>query len=140
MRTLKFHGIFFVVSSDGPNINKSIYAQLNGKLKERGRKALLPFQPCTLHVVHNGFNKGILALNEDVSQLSFDLHSWFKNQPCNDEDFRSLVESTKLANEFLFLDVSTRWLTLSASLKIKKDSVEVGGCKEIFFSLSSRKR
>ena len=44
---------FCGVSSDSPNINKSIYAQLNTKLKERDRKALLPFQPCTLHVVHN---------------------------------------------------------------------------------------
>ena len=39
---------FCSVSSDGPNINKSIYAQLNAKLKERGRKALLPVQPCAL--------------------------------------------------------------------------------------------
>ena len=50
------------ISSDGPNINHAIYRILNKKLKDMDLKGLLPFFSCTVHVVHNGFHKGIEQL------------------------------------------------------------------------------
>ena len=109
---------FCNMSSDGPNINKSIYTKLNVKLKEKGFMELLPFYPCTLHIVHNGFSKGIKELTCEVEQLAFDLHSWFKSAPCKSEDFRNLAESTEIDDKSLFLrHVNTRWLTLSPTLE-----------------------
>ena len=69
------------ILSDEPNINKAIWRKLDGGLKERGYKGLIEFINCTLHVMHNGFGKGITAkggLDETIEQLTFNLHAWFK--------------------------------------------------------------
>ena len=48
----------FNISSDGPNINKAIWRELDGSLKERGYKGLFEFVNCTLHVIAQCFQKG----------------------------------------------------------------------------------
>ena len=106
----------FNISSDGPNINKSIWQLLNDSLTSRNFHGLLEFSPCTLYKIHNAFPKGIVILEKDVEGLVFDLHQWFKNAPCKEED------SVKLADigihEYLFFrHLSTKWLTLSPALE-----------------------
>jgi len=108
----------FNISTDGPNINKAIWRILNDDLKEQGLNGLLPFLPCTLHLIHNGFKKMLDVLGEDVTTMVFDLHAWFKNHPCKQEDFITLSDCTQSENEALFLrHVITRWLTLTPTLK-----------------------
>ena len=71
-----------------------------------------------LHVVHNTFHAGIESLGQEVEQLAFDLHAWFKNAPCKEEDFQKLSENTNIVDESLILrHVSTRWLTLAPTLE-----------------------
>ena len=95
-----------------------MWRELNDEMKKRGYKGLLPFIACTLHIVHNAFHKGIASLDQEVEQLAFDLHAWFKQSPCKIEDFAKLAESTNLEDVSLFLrHVSTRWLTLSPALE-----------------------
>ena len=65
------------LSSDGSAINKKLYKLLS---------PLLPFVPCTLHIFHKAFFKGIASLPLDVDQFAFDLHAWFKRRPCKKED------------------------------------------------------
>ena len=63
------------------NINKVIWRELDGGLKERGYKDLIEFINCTLHVMRNGFRKGTTAkggLGKMIKQLAFNLHAWFK--------------------------------------------------------------
>ena len=106
------------ISTDGPNINRAIWRLFNDDLREQGFNGLLPFLPCTLHIIHNGFRKIFDVLGEDVTTLVFDLHAWFKNHPCKKEDFINLSNDTALENEAVFLrHVITRWLTLSTTLK-----------------------
>ena len=71
-------GCLFNISTDGPNINKSIWKLLNEEFCSNGFNGLLPFISCTLHTVHNAFRKAIMVLGEDAKQLVFDLHAWFK--------------------------------------------------------------
>ena len=102
----------FNISSDGPNINKSIWQLLNDSLTSRNFHGLLEFNPCTLRKIHNAFHKGIVILEQYVEGLVFDLHQWFKYAPCKEEDFVKLDDIT--IHESLFLrHLSTRWLTLS---------------------------
>ena len=39
-----------------------------------GHNGLLSFISCTIHVVHNAFHKGIVALHQDVEGLAHELH------------------------------------------------------------------
>ena len=71
-------GRLFNISTDGPNINKSIWKLLNEELCSNYFNGLLPFISCTLHTVNNAFRKAIMVLGEDAEQLAFDLHAWFK--------------------------------------------------------------
>ena len=83
-----------------------------------GHKGLLPFINYTIHVVHNAFHKGIVALRQDVEVLACDLHAWFKRSPCKEEDFRELSDSTTIEDGSLFLrHVDTRWPTLCLVLE-----------------------
>ena len=80
--------LFANLSTDGPNINKSLHTKLESKLREDYiHPGLLPFNSCNLHKCHNGFHKGIIVYGKESESLAFDLHSWFKFSPCKREDF-----------------------------------------------------
>ena len=96
------------LSSDGPNINPKIWQLLDTKLKEMGHNGLLSFISCTIHVVHNAFHKGIVALHQDVEGLAHDLHAWFKHSPCKEEDFRELSDSTTIEDSLFSYDMLTQ--------------------------------
>ena len=69
----------FNISSDGPNINKAIWRELNDSLIDKGYKGLLEFLKCPLHTVHNSFHQGIkVGSGQSAEQLAFDFHAWFK--------------------------------------------------------------
>ena len=66
----------FILSLDGPNINKSIWQHLNDSLISRIVHALFEFNPCTLHKIQNAFHKGIIILAQDLEGLAFDFHQF----------------------------------------------------------------
>ena len=79
---------FANISTDGPNINKSLHRKLYSKLKESYlHPRLLPFNPCNLRKCHNAFHKGITIYGKDSENLTFELHAWFKISLCKREDF-----------------------------------------------------
>ena len=63
-------GCLFNISTDGPNINKSIWKLLNEELCCNHFNGLLPFISCTLHTVHNAFRKAIMVLGEECRGAS----------------------------------------------------------------------
>ena len=72
-------GIIFSIFHE-MNINKVIWRELDGGLKERGYKGLIEFINCTLHVMHDGFRKGRTAkggVGEMIKQLAFNLRASF---------------------------------------------------------------
>ena len=70
------------ISSDGPNVNKVMKANINIKLQGHFKKQLVDKGSCQLHVVHNTFRKGIEPYGEDVEHLCIDLFSFCKISPC----------------------------------------------------------
>ena len=115
---------FANISTDGPNINKSLHRKLDSKLKESYlHPRLLPFNPCNLHKCHNVFHKGITIYGKDSENLTFELHAWFKISPCKREDFLQVAFKLQSMeyfskNKALFCrHVETRWLTLFPALE-----------------------
>ena len=77
----------------------------------------MPLLVCNIHIIHNGFKKGIDAYGQLCEQLCFDLRAWFKQSPCKEEDYRALSDDICIEDSSLFLhDVNTRWLTLLPAL------------------------
>ena len=65
---------------DGPNVNKTIFYKLNKLIKEDHLDfpGLVDLGTCTIHTVHNAFNKGMEQYGKEVDQLCLDLHTLFK--------------------------------------------------------------
>ena len=70
-----------------------------------GHNGLLSFISCTIHVVHNDFHKGIVALHQDAEGLAHELHAWFKHSPYKEEDFRELSDSTTIEDSLFSYDM-----------------------------------
>lgn len=66
----------FIISVDGPNINKCICRAFHKALQEKANDGLIELIACTLHVVHNAFRKFVTSLEfgDMVDQLAYDLH------------------------------------------------------------------
>ena len=120
----------FNISSDGPHINRKVHRLLDQELRKSGHNGLLPFIGCTLHTMHNGYHKGIKEMSANIEDLVYDLHAWFKNSPCKEEDFRSLNDEISIDESLFLKHVSTRWLTLSPAFKRILDRWD--SCKRYF--------
>lgn len=105
------------LGSDGPNVNKTIWKNIDQHKKSLGFAGLTPFVPCTLHVVHNSFRKGLSAYGEDAEQLSVDLFQWFKTHISQREDYEFTLEELGLDDELFIRHVQCRWLTLVPALE-----------------------
>ena len=60
---------FFNVSSNGPHINKKLWRLINSELLKEGKHGLMPLLVCNIHIIHNGFKKGIDAYGQLCEQL-----------------------------------------------------------------------
>lgn len=105
------------LSSDGPNVNKTIWTTINTALVDEGLPGLMPFIPCTIHVVHNAFRAGINAYGEASEELALDLFYWLKSSPCCREDYGNVLQELGLADELFIRHVQSRWLTLIPAWK-----------------------
>ena len=73
-------GFLLSLSSDGPNVNKSIKKSINNKLQEQFKRQLVDTGSCQIHVAHNSFWKGIEVYGEAIENLCIDLFYFFKLQ------------------------------------------------------------
>ena len=105
------------LGSDGPNVNKTIWRLINDHKKSIGLPGLTPFVPCTLHVVHNSFRKGLNSYGENAEQLAVDVFQWFKSHISQREDYGFTLEDLGLDEELFVRHVQCRWLTLVPSLE-----------------------
>ena len=64
----------FNISTDGPNINKTVWKEINNILKKEGFSGVIPQTTCCLHIVHNAFLKGLNMYGEESEELAFDMH------------------------------------------------------------------
>ena len=84
------------LGSDGPNVNKTIWREMEQKIREvyPGFQGLVDVGTCNIHIVHHTFSKGLEKYRKAAEQLLIDLHSLFKYSAARGEDYRKfLVES-----------------------------------------------
>ena len=93
---LKEHGIQFwkllTLGSDGPNVNKTIWRELESKIKETelGFGNLVDVWTCNIHVMHNGFSKGLVEYDHEIEQFTIDLFSVLKYSAGRRVEYRNL--------------------------------------------------
>ena len=54
------------ISSNGPNVNKTVKANINAKLKQCFKRQLVNTGSCQLHVVHNTFRKDLKVMGKTL--------------------------------------------------------------------------
>ena len=54
-----------ILSSYGPNVNKTIFRKINQTLRESGSPGIINVGTCNLHVVHNSFSKELIIWSID---------------------------------------------------------------------------
>lgn len=105
------------LSSDGPNVNKTIWRQMQKMLTDAGHAGLLQFTTCIIHVIHSGFHAGLSVFGSDVQDLTVDLHCFFILSAARREDFHAVQRDLKLKEELFVRHVPSRWLTFGIAVK-----------------------
>lgn len=100
------------LSSDGPNVNKTIFRTVNKALKESGNPGMMNIGTCNLHVVHNSFCKALEDFHAPVDELAVDIHSFFKYSAARREDFKFAQLEEDVETHTFLRHVPSRWLTL----------------------------
>ena len=79
---------------DGPNVNKTVFHKMDKFIRKDYSEfpGLVDLGTCSLHTVHNAFNKGMDQYGKEVDQLCLDLHALFKYSPVRREDFKSIQD------------------------------------------------
>ena len=100
--------LFFNLSMDGPNINKSLWGKVNQKMVSLGFNGLLSLVVCNLHIIHKAFQYGCTEYGSEVESMAIDLHGWFKIAPCKREDIHAVSVELGEANPLFQRHVETR--------------------------------
>lgn len=101
---------------DGPNTNTSFQKMLTKELEKEYETSLIDVGTCSLHTVHNGFQKGLKKLNFDFDGFTCELVFFFKRSSARKEDFKMTQLVTEVETEFLSKHVSSRWLSSKKAL------------------------
>ena len=75
-------------------------------------KLILQIGTCPLHIVHNSFRYGILALSVDVDRYALDIHFFFNLSAGRRADYKKMESVTNIVSHYAQKHVSTRWVTL----------------------------
>lgn len=104
------------LSSDGPNVNKSIIAQVNKQLTDAKLPVLVNIGSCNLHKVHNAFARGIAVFGRNAEELSVKLFYWFRNSAARREDLTDIQFDLNVDEVFFLRHTPSRWLTLQPAI------------------------
>ena len=104
---------------DGPNVNKTIFHKLNKLIKEDHSDfpGLVDLGTCTIHTVHNAFNKGMEQYGKEVDQLCLDLHTLFKYSAARWEDFKGVQVEMNLETHNFQQHTEVHWLSTGPAIK-----------------------
>ena len=104
------------ISTDGPNVNKTIKRLLNESVKKargNGSPGLVDVGFCTIHAVSNSFRKAIEHFGKPIEDLVINLYYFFKMSSARREDFEKVQHDLGMDEPLHFVrHVQTRWLTL----------------------------
>ena len=106
------------LGSDGPNVNKTIWREMEQKIREvyPGFQGLVDVGTCNIHIVHNSFGKGLDKYGKDAEQFVIDLHSLFKYSAARREDFRKLQLNLDVELKLFIEHSSLQWLSIGPAV------------------------
>jgi hypothetical protein len=112
---------FIHLSSDGPNVNKTLFAFLDAEVKSsRGGQVdlgLLNIGTCNLHVVHNAFACGMGKLAHwSIDTFLKDIYSWMKSSSVRKSDFLDIEKEFSSDGKLPLYYAKWRWLTVVPSV------------------------
>ena len=114
---MQFH--FGSCGSDGLNLNKTIWRELESKIKETGLGFgnLVDVRTCNIHIMQNEFFKGLAEYGHEIKQFTIDLFSLFKYSAARREDYRKIQFSLDLEVQIFQKHTSVRWLSLGPCVR-----------------------
>ena len=116
-------GFLLSLSSDGPNVNKSIKKSINNKLQEQFKRQLVDTGSWQIHVAHNSFQKGIEVYGEAIENLCIDLFYFFKLSASRREDYLAIQQKLDLDEIVFNRHVESRWLSLLPAVEKVKSQL-----------------
>ncbi|KAJ6643983.1 hypothetical protein Bhyg_08948 [Pseudolycoriella hygida] len=103
------------LSRDGPNTNKKVFRLMNEEFNKRTGRNLIDVGSCDIHIIHNGFKKGLDEYGKNIADLSINLHYFFYGESLRSEEFRTIETKHGKAHHRFIKHIPTRWLTLLES-------------------------
>ena len=107
------------LGSDGPNVNKTIWREMEQKIQEvyPGFQGLVDVETCNIHIVHNSFGKGLGKYGKDAEQLVIYLQSLSKHSAACREDYRKLQLNLDVEITLFIGHSSLRWLSIGPAVQ-----------------------
>ena len=107
------------LGSDGPNVNKTIWRELEQKIRRANPdfQGFVDVGTCNIHIVHNSFGKGLDKYGKDAEQLLIDLHSLFKYSAARRQDYKNLQLNLDLELKLFIEHSSLRWLSIGPAVR-----------------------
>ena len=104
---------------DRPNVNKAIMRKIEQTIKDEHPefKGFVDLGSCVLHVVHNGFGKGLEMYGKDIDQLCLDLHAIFKYSAARREDYQQLQANLGTDIETFQQHTKVLWLSIGPAIR-----------------------
>ena len=103
---------------DGPNVNKAIIRKIELTIEDEHPefKGFVDLGSCVLHVVHNGFGKGLEMYDKGIDQLCFHLHAIFTYSAARREDYQQLQANLKADIETFQQHTKVLWLSIGPAI------------------------
>ena len=105
------------LSSDGPNVNKSIKSKLENAVKEVGAPGLVDVGFCYIYTVHTAFKAGNQVIGIKALDFAMNVFYWFHMYPARDEDLKKIQDEENMENLKFLRHVDSRWLSLVPTLE-----------------------
>ena len=105
------------IGMEGPNVNKKFLRDLRSEL-EKVHTDLIYIGSCSLHIVSDGFGKGMKYIDAIVNfdQFAIDLHSFFKLSAARREDLSEMSNFTDVIVHCVIRHCELRWLSIEKVL------------------------
>lgn len=113
------------LSSDGPNVNKTIWTSIQGELTRAGHPGLLNVGTCNIHVVHNAFGYALNQFAPEIPDLLIDIYTFFHNSAARREDLLDYQVKLDIAQNLPMKHVPSRWLSIGPAVDRLLEQTEV---------------
>lgn len=94
------------ISIDGPNVNLKFLRYIQDQVKESKGHNLIDIGTCSLHVIHNAFQRGNKITRWKLNEILRALYQLFKNSPARRADYISSTQSDLFPLKFC----QVRWI------------------------------